>query len=249
MSADPVPPPDSHAAALASETAGASPDAPIDAIVYDEHPALTTRGTPGGPNPAGADDAEYPYAAPPRGRLADAPLASAGSGPGVYASLVGLARGIDAFFIALRRPPDFVVPKTFGMSAILGIMTALAILFGCLRWLDAWPVLYFFFAIEALAICIAQMLNGHAPRLASIIAGTVILPAFAFFAAVFSHDFEAWMILAIVALVPCGALLGYLTGACAAGIFLVMDYVEPYLQPGGWARLRGVHGSRRPLGF
>jgi hypothetical protein len=30
--------------------------------------------------------------------------------------------------------------------------------------------------------------------------------------------------------VPIGAFLGYLTGTCAAGIFLIMDYLEPYLQ-------------------
>ena len=30
--------------------------------------------------------------------------------------------------------------------------------------------------------------------------------------------------------VPIGAFLGYLTGTCAAGIFLVMDALEPYLQ-------------------
>jgi hypothetical protein len=30
--------------------------------------------------------------------------------------------------------------------------------------------------------------------------------------------------------VPIGAFLGYLIGTCAAGIFLAMDYWEPYLQ-------------------
>ena len=35
----------------------------------------------------------------------------------------------DSYFATIQRPPDFAVPKTFGMSAILGIMTALALLF------------------------------------------------------------------------------------------------------------------------
>ena len=33
-----------------------------------------------------------------------------------------------------------------------------------------------------------------------------------------------------VMMVPCGAVLGYLNGTCAAGIFLVMDKLEQYFQ-------------------
>jgi len=129
----------------------------------------------------------------------------------------------------VRSPADFVVPKTFGMSAILGIMTALAMLFAILRWSGAEPVFYFFFSVEALAICIAQMLYGKTPRLASIITGAVILPAFTLLAAFFVPDGRGAVICLAIGFIPFGAFLGYLTGTCAAGIFLVMEYLEPYL--------------------
>ena len=32
--------------------------------------------------------------------------------------------------------------------------------------------------------------------------------------------------------IPCGAFLGYLTGTLAAGIFLVMDFLESYVKRG-----------------
>src|SRR5262249_3014895 len=136
------------------------------------------------------------------------------------------------YLAALNRPPDFVVPKRFGMSAILGIMTALAIVFGFLRRLDAWPELYFFFAVQAVVICLAQMLYGQTPRLASIVAGAIILPVFTVAAASFvtRSDDPAAVVCTVIGFVPCGAALGYLTGTCAAGVFLVMDALERYLQ-------------------
>ncbi len=134
--------------------------------------------------------------------------------------------------MALQRPPDFAVPKTFGMSAILGIMTALALLFAVLRRLNAFPEVYFFLSGLAIAICLAQMTYGKAPRLASVVAGGLILPIVFIVAAVLSGNTTriGVAILIAIPLIPCGALLGYLTGTCAAGIFLVMNYLETWLQ-------------------
>jgi hypothetical protein len=118
------------------------------------------------------------------------------------------------------------------MSAILGIMTALALLFGGLRLLDAHPVVYLFFGMQALAICIVQMFHGRSPRFASSVTGAIVLPVFVMFAVGFSRFGPP--VLAVLCMmvmcVPLGAFLGYLTGTCAAGIFLVMDALEPYLQ-------------------
>jgi hypothetical protein len=74
------------------------------------------------------------------------------------------------------------------------------------------------------------MFYGQTPRLASIIAGALILPLFTLAAAVFSDRPSPAIVCAILGFVPLGALLGYLTGTCAAGVFLVMDFLEPYLQ-------------------
>jgi len=133
-------------------------------------------------------------------------------------------------------PAQYMVPKRFGMSAILGIMTALALLFGSFRLLNAPPPIYLFFGLQTLAICFAQMFNCKSPRLASSIAGAILVPLFgiSFITAESRHLYrEQFLIFLAVFLIfgaPIGAFLGYLTGTCAAGIFLVMDYLEPYLQ-------------------
>jgi hypothetical protein len=132
------------------------------------------------------------------------------------------------------KEPDYVVPQQFGVSAILGIMTVVAMLFGGLHWVDAWPVFYLFFGVLVIAICLVQMFSGRAPRLASTIAGTIFLPGFVFVALLFNPRIDSgdWLEVTIVLTLclPAGALSGYLTGTCAAGIFLVMDALEPYLQ-------------------
>jgi hypothetical protein len=139
------------------------------------------------------------------------------------------------FFSFQTEPAKYKVPQRFGMSAILGIMTALALLFGGFRILNAEPVVYLFFGVQVLVICVVQMLNSRSPRAASAIAGAVLAPFFA--PSLFNFDFPfnliqriEYVVALVIFGVPIGAFLGYLTGACAAGIFLVMDYLEPYLQ-------------------
>src|SRR5688572_29636997 len=75
-------------------------------------------------------------------------------------------------------PAQYQVPRRFGMSAILGIMTALAVLFGGFQMYDAHPVLYLFFGVQVLVICLAQMLYGKTPRFASAVSGGLLLPVF-----------------------------------------------------------------------
>jgi len=200
---DLMPPEDSaHPARAASE----SLDEPVDAIVYEVHPALVRKPVyPYGP-PVDLDQmhGENPF------RVLPSPL----------------------FSFAATQPAKYKVPQRFGMSAILGIMTALALLFGGLRLLDAEPIVYLFFGMQALAICVVQMFHGQSPRFASTVAGAIILPVFVMFAVGFSRFGPP--VLAVVCMmvmcVPVGAFTGYLTGTCAAGIFLVMDALEPYLQ-------------------
>src|SRR5262245_38943095 len=57
-------------------------------------------------------------------------------------------------------PAQYVVPSRFGMSGILGIVTALAVLFGGFRIYNADPVMYLFFGVQAIVICVAQMFYG-----------------------------------------------------------------------------------------
>ena len=128
----------------------------------------------------------------------------------------------------------YVVPKRFGMSAILGITTALSMLFGGLRLLNAPSVVYLFFGMLTMVICLVQMFFGEVPRMASTIAGAVLLPLFIVAGATLFDNAPASAIAcSFIVSVPFGALLGYITGTCAAGVFLVMDMLEPYLPGGG----------------
>src|SRR5262245_53017867 len=52
-------------------------------------------------------------------------------------------------FSLQTEPAKYKVPQRFGMSAILGIVTALALLFGGFRILNAEPVVYLFFGIQS----------------------------------------------------------------------------------------------------
>src|SRR5438067_11620588 len=105
-------------------------DEPLDALVYDVHPAFVVR-------------PEDIYRPPP-------------------------------LFSIQTEPARYKVPQRFGMSAILGIMTALALLFGGFRLLNAEPVVYLFFGIQSLVICLVQMFNTRAPRAASATAGAIM---------------------------------------------------------------------------
>jgi hypothetical protein len=210
-----MPPEDSAQSELGSR-ADALEEA-IEAIVYDVHPALASQ-------PA------YPYAGPSGASQAGEPRQ-----PTILDVLTGIAGdGLLGLFHHFAREPDYVVPKRFGLSAILGIMTVVAMLFGGLHWMRAWPVFYLFFGVLVIAICLVQMFSGRAPRLASTIAGTIFLPGFVFVSLLFNPHIDSgdWLEVTVVltSCLPAGALVGYLTGTCAAGIFLVMDALEPYLQ-------------------
>jgi hypothetical protein len=170
------------------------------------------------------DEDDYPYA--PRIQPMQLP-----NPPGSESSTIR----IGFLHFQPPTPARYMVPKRFGMSAILGIMTALAVLFGAFRLLNAPPPVYLFFGVQTLIICFAQMFYGKTPRLASSAAGAILVPLFVIplIAGVSRHFHMDEVLVSLVALilgVPIGAFLGYLTGTCAAGVFLVMDYLEPYLQ-------------------
>lgn len=184
-------------------------DEPLDALVYDVHPAL-----------AAVANYRYAYAPPCENPFQERP-------EDVY-------RPPPLFSFEFRPPPgqQYVVPQRFGLAEILGVMTALALLFGIMRWLDSDPVWYLFLGAQSIAICLVQMFHGKTPRKASAVAGAILAPLFVLGWAWFSRrevHVEAVLCL-MVACVPFGGFVGYLNGACAAGVFLVMDKLEPYLQ-------------------
>jgi uncharacterized membrane protein YkgB len=144
------------------------------------------------------------------------------------------------------NPAQYMVPQRFGMSAILGMITAMALLFGLLRSLNAHPGVYLFFGLLALVICIAQMLNNARPRLASVVAGAILmlplsLSMLSLLALRPSEFVIAEIVCSALFFIPVGAGLGYLVGTVAAGVFLVMDVLERW-----WMRRwRGRTGGER----
>lgn len=133
----------------------------------------------------------------------------------------------------LVEPQVFHVPTRFGLSAIMGITTAMAVLFGVLRGTGAPQVFYLFFGVLSLVICVVQMRFGEVPRQASIIAGAVLLPLFVLIGALLSDS--PWRMGLDCSLIGClagGAFLGYVTGTCLGGVFLLMDLFEKFWTQG-----------------
>lgn len=148
-----------------------------------------------------------------------------------------------SFFIRLRRVPQaqYMVPRRFGLSAVIGLTTIFAFLFGVLNFWRASPPVYLFVATEISAICLVQILFGSFVRRGSAITGAVLLP---FWTAV-SIELQQLNAMSYAEIAGClvgvvllGALVGYCIGGLAAGFFLVMDMVEPYLPGGKRERLK-----------
>lgn len=141
----------------------------------------------------------------------------------------------------------YVVPKRFGVSAILAMMTGMGLLFGYLRLLEMPPAVFLFLGTMVLVISIVQMFCGHVPRLASIAAGAVLSPLFVVASFPYREDrYIGEMLCVTLGSVFWGALGGYLTGTCAAGVFLVMEKIDPYL-PGGRSRAASqAHAGAQP---
>lgn len=130
---------------------------------------------------------------------------------------------------------EYTVPSRFGLTAILGLLTMLAVIFGALRYSNAPPLVYLFIGSEILGICLAQIFLGSGsahqssfagPRLGSALTGAVLLPFWTYL----MLDIPPIAPLEHLAIVSClvafGGLIGYIVGALAAGFFLVMDLLE-----------------------
>ena len=138
-----------------------------------------------------------------------------------------------SFFVRLGRLPKakYAVPRRFGLSAVLALTTIFAILFGALNYMHAPPVVYLFVSTEVSAICLVQIVFGSAPRSGSALAGAVLLPFWTAIslASYLNQVSFAVVVVGCVIVVIFGALLGYCIGGLAAGFFLLLDLLEPYL--------------------
>ncbi|MDA1052481.1 MAG: hypothetical protein O3C40_18650 [Planctomycetota bacterium] len=127
---------------------------------------------------------------------------------------------------------QYQVPSRFSLTAILGLLTVLAIIFGSLKAGHAPPVVYLFVGSEIVAICLVQILVGSAPRGGSTLTGAILLP-FWVYLTLRTPAMPALVEFFLIArLVVFGGLMGYCIGTLAAGFFLMMDLIEPWLVRG-----------------
>jgi protein-S-isoprenylcysteine O-methyltransferase Ste14 len=134
--------------------------------------------------------------------------------------------------LPMLKEARYQVPKRFGMTAIMALLTALSLVFGGLNLLQYFigvpREFYFFAAAQILAVCVAQMVFGSAPRMVSAFVGAALLPTFLAIHLAISdaklHRYAFSMILILSTFL--GGLIGYCIGAVAAGFFLFADWFE-----------------------
>ena len=127
------------------------------------------------------------------------------------------------------------VPSRFGVAAVLTLTTSLAVFFGALKYMNAPAAAYLFVGSQIAAICLVQIFFKSVPRGGSALAGAVLLPLWVYLTVIMPGRLNLltamdWpqMLLALSGFAAFGGLVGYCTGALAAGFFLVMDIVEQY---------------------
>ncbi|MCA9121964.1 MAG: hypothetical protein H6822_26500 [Planctomycetaceae bacterium] len=127
------------------------------------------------------------------------------------------------------KKSQYQVPSRFGLTAIMGLLTVLAFIFGALHAVEAPPAIYLFVGSEILAICLVQILVGSSPRGGSTLTGAVLLPFWVYMTLRTPSMPLGFEFVFIGSLVAFGGLLGYCIGALAAGFFLMIDLIEPWL--------------------
>lgn len=125
------------------------------------------------------------------------------------------------------------VPRRFGLSTLLILMTMYALMFSALMSMHFPPWFVAGVGIFVTVVGVAQtiLFGGKNPRLASIVAGAAIPAIMGIVGIVVSiffgkrPPFEAFAGLLI--LPPIGALAGYAIGGAVAGIFLWIERQQP----------------------
>jgi hypothetical protein len=138
----------------------------------------------------------------------------------------------DALFAAVG------MPKRFSIAIMMAWLTLFALVFSLMKCVEAPPQIFGIVTVLMLAIGLAQMwlFGGNNPRLASVLAGAVVLSvevvalnlATGYFIDEPSHIVLHIIssIILIVICIPLGAFFGYLLGTLTAGIVLTLNYLE-----------------------
>ena len=130
----------------------------------------------------------------------------------------------------------YSVPRRYDLTTLFAVTLAYAVLFAALRLLSAPPAVMLsiggFVALVGLGQ--ALLFKGSAPRAASMVVGFIVCGAAPIVYVLSDPRLRRGDIEEIVAAAPCwavaGTMLGYLTGAAVAGVFLVADAIRRRLR-------------------
>lgn len=128
------------------------------------------------------------------------------------------------------RPPERVyhVPRKFGIGSLLVVVTLFAVIFAVMRFFMVPPVWMGVVGLQLVASGGMQWAMIKHPRLASAIAGAVLLPIALVVMAIWEGDADDAM--DMVAATPCtaipGAFCGYCAGTLIAGVFMLMEFAD-----------------------
>ena len=142
----------------------------------------------------------------------------------------------------------YVVPKRFGLRTLLFVTTFFGLIFAAAKATPAPAIALIFYSSFLVFISLAQMLLPQYPRLASILAGALFMPA-----GVYGAEFTPLGAEFIPKVLPgltgqnelqwlivIGGFLGYLGGTLLAGIFMVSDLLARFSRLSiRWARSSG----------
>lgn len=133
----------------------------------------------------------------------------------------------------LRRDKDrelvlYSVPRRFDIATLLTVSFAYSLLFTLLRQLGAeWPTFAYFGGLSVVVgVAQAMFPYGNQPRWASALAGMGYSLLWCIGLGIIYGFLESDLICAMFAAVVVGPMIGYLSGACEAGVFLVADMVR-----------------------
>jgi plasmid stabilization system protein ParE len=131
------------------------------------------------------------------------------------------------------KPLDRVyhVPRKFGTGSLLVVITFFAAIFAVMRLFMAPPAVMGFVGLQVVAAGVMQWTMAKHPRLASALAGAVLLPVSLISIAMWEGDADEAV--SMIAATPCtaipGALCGYCAGTLIAGVFMLMELADEWI--------------------
>ncbi|MGO8689916.1 MAG: hypothetical protein ACLQLG_09795 [Thermoguttaceae bacterium] len=162
--------------------------------------------------------------------------------PGVLRRFVaGVVRPITTTYAAICPRRHTGMPRRFGTSVVLIIVTMYAVLFAAMQTVQVLvhqrdPVLFVMVTIFVTGVGLSQavLFHGHNPRKASLLTGFVLGTAIALARFILERragqSDEQLVTVVFYVLSGFGALGGYVVGGAIAGVFFLLNKVQPPLE-------------------